>query len=275
MPSLSRPQGRPLRTGSPRRVERTVTTGGRVPEEPGGVRGVNLVIIVLVILAVAGAALLLARTVNIAQRIDKKAQHIATSGRGINISTDSIVQLNRTNKIAGSILVSAKPLKGKLTSVVGTARSIRGYATAIDGKATTINNVAGTINTSATTIGSSANSINGSASQINSSAKTINGTAGDISGSAKAINGLAGTINGTARGINSTAGAIVSIAKLIDRDANSINRNLDTTIAVARSIKVDTGNILGQAGSALDTAACIDKKLAGGNGDPADCKGKP
>jgi len=154
MPSLSRPQSRrPLRTGSVQR-ETTVRSDNRTPEGSGGVRGVNLVIIVLVVLAVAGAALLLARTVNIAQRIDKKAQHIATSGRGINISTDSIIQLTRTNKIAGSILTSAKPLEGKLTAVVGTARSIRGYATSINGRASTINNTAGAINTSATTINS-------------------------------------------------------------------------------------------------------------------------
>jgi len=67
----------------------------------------------------------------------------------------------------------------------------------------------------------------------------------------------------------------VSTAKLIDRDAAHINRALDATIGLANSIKVDTGNILGQAGAALDTAACIDKKLAGGDGNPADCKGKP
>lgn len=271
MPLLNRPQSREARAGSSRRLP----ADNRTPPSSGGVRGINLLIIVLVVLAVGGAAVLLARTVMIAQRIDTKAQNIAVNGKGINDSTDSIVQLNRTNELATSILRSAKPLDGRLTAVVGRARSIRALAGSIDNKAGTINSTAGSINESATTINGNATSINGSASTINSSARTINGTAGTIAGSARDINQVAGRINGTAKSIDSTAEAIVGVAKLIDRDAANINQNLTTTIGIARSIKVDTGDILGQAGAALDTAGCIDNKLDGGGGDTADCKGRP
>jgi len=73
--------------------------------------------------------------------------------------------------------------------------------------------------------------------------------------------------------INGNAGSINGTASLIDRDAAAINRGLDSTIALARKIKVDSGNILDQAKGAIDTAACIDKKLEGGDGDVSDCKG--
>ena len=39
-------------------------------------------------------------------------------------------------------------------------------------------------------------------------------------------------------------------------------------------MKGDTGNILGQAGDANQTAACIDKRLFGRNGDDGDCEGR-
>ncbi len=40
------------------------------------------------------------------------------------------------------------------------------------------------------------------------------------------------------------------------------------------AVKGDTGNILGQAGGANDTAACISRKLFGQSGDDGDCQGQ-
>jgi hypothetical protein len=40
-------------------------------------------------------------------------------------------------------------------------------------------------------------------------------------------------------------------------------------------VKGDTGNILGQAGDANQTAACIDQKLMGQSGSDGDCGGQP
>lgn len=249
---------------------------GHSARDESAVLRANVVIVTALLLAAAIAAVLLIRTMSVAQRIDAKAANIAKSGRGINLSTDSIIQLSRTNALALSILRSARPLDGQLTDVVARARSIDGSATAIDDKAATIAASGLRIDDSAGAISSSAIAIDGSASTINSRAQEINETARAISATARAIGGTAGLISSTARGINGGAGAILAVARLIDRDAAAINRNLDATIGLAGSIKVDTGDILGQARSAKDTAACIHHKLPGGSGgDAADCHGTP
>lgn len=262
-----------------RRAPRAGGTGepsrnGHGPADEQAVLRTNVTIVALLAVAALVAAVLLLRTMQVANRIDRKAQHIAASGRGINLSTDSIIQLSRTNTLALSILRSAKPLNGQLTRVVGRARSINGTASRIDSKAGTIATTAGRIDDSASSINDSASRIDDSASSINSSAQAINGTAREIGSTARAISATAGAISTTARGINLGAGMVLDVARLIDRDAAAINRGLDQTIGLAGSIKVDTGDILGQARSAKDTAACINNKLpGGGGGDPADCQG--
>jgi hypothetical protein len=45
------------------------------------------------------------------------------------------------------------------------------------------------------------------------------------------------------------------------------------TLSLATAVKGDTGNILNQAIGAHDTAACIDRKLAGSAGGDGDCRG--
>jgi len=152
---------------------------------------------------------LLARTARAANRINHKAENIAKTGQGINTATDSVIQLNRTNETASSILNSAKPLEGKLAQVITLAQSVDGLAKSINGTAGTINNTGGTIN-------GTASAINGSAVKINGTAKTIGGTAKAISGSANSINASAGTINATAGAINSQAAAILDVAKRIN-----------------------------------------------------------
>jgi len=54
-----------------------------------------------------------------------------------------------------------------------------------------------------------------------------------------------------------------------------INTNLDVTLSLVTAIKGDTADILVQAVTAHDTAACIDRKLFGTNGDDGDCRGQP
>lgn len=244
----------------------------------GGVQGVNLIILVLVAASVVIAAGLLAKTVNTARSIDGKAKSISSTGGTINQSTDAIAQLVQTNKIARSILKTASPLDEVLAKIVQRATSINKSASSIDGLASTINSTAGTINTTATGIGGSATSIGSVAGTINSTAGDINNTAGAIDSIAGGINQVAGTINTTAKRINTTTEpgpGILGVARLIDTDANAINAALDQTIGIAQGIKVDTGNILGNAVSALDTAACIDRKLPGPNKPANQCAGKP
>jgi cell division protein ZapA (FtsZ GTPase activity inhibitor) len=242
----------------------------------GGVQGINVIILVLVAASVTIAAGLLAETVNTARAIDKKAKSIRDTGIGINTATDSIAQLQKTNKIASSILRTASPLDAVLTKIVARARSINNDATSIDSLASTILSTAGTINTSATTI-------SGVATDINSTAGTINGTAGNIDDVAGGINSIAGTINRTAGSINQTAGpgsGILGVARLIDQDAAQIvgssSAGLTQTLAIANGIKSDSGDILGDSDTIKDTAACIDinANLGSPKAAKSDCQGK-
>jgi methyl-accepting chemotaxis protein len=198
------------------------------------------VILIVGVLVIGIAAALLARTLAAAQSIDKKAQTIAGNAGNINVATNSVVELNRTNEVAASILQSAKPLQGLLTTADATARDIDGLAKSINGTAGTINGTAGTINGVAT---------------------TINSTATGINGSVGTINGTAFTINSTARGIDNRASAILDVANRIDVDAANINDALSRTVVIAHNIRTDSGNILNQAIRAELTSRCIDAKV--------------
>ncbi len=255
-----------------------------------GFRVTNAVIVLVVLVAAGIAAWQLARVTSAAQSISGKAANISQSGRGINIATDSVIQLDRTNRTAKSILRSAQPLQPKLDKVVGEAGAINGVAGSINNSAGSINNTAGAINGSAVQINNTAGAINSSAGDINLSAGAINGTAGNIlgtagaingtagaiNGTAGAINGTAGTINGTARGIDSDAGVILREARQIDQDVFLINFFLNGSIDVAAKIKDDTDNILQLGRNAESSAACIDDRVGGGDdgdcntGDPGD-----
>ena len=267
MPTLKRkprsPRS-PQQQGQARGGAAQPTTAGYAAgsSRPGGSGGagsaaINLLILVLVAVSVIIAAGLLAKTVNTARSIDEKANSIEKTGTGINKSTDSIMQLVETNKIAKSILRTAQPLQPSLAKIVNRAQSINRSAASIDGLAGTILSTAGTINNSAVTI-------NGTAGAINSVAGTINGTAGAINQVAGGINDVAGTINSTARTINRTAGpgsGILGVARLIDGDATRIVRGLSTTVTVADAIRVDSDNILEVSRQILNSAACINEKL--------------
>lgn len=197
--------------------------------ESGIIALANIVVLGVVVLAVGTAAVLLGRTLTAAQRINEKADNIAKTGSGINIATDAVVQLNRTNETASSILTTAKPLEGKLAKIVDLAAS------------------------------------------IDKLGASINSTAGEINNTAGAINNTAGAINSTAKGINSQAAAILDVGRRIDDDVRQINTNLEPTLALARGIKSDTGNILTQAKAAHRNAACIDRKAGGTRGNDGHC----
>jgi hypothetical protein len=125
-----------------------------------------------VIAVVATAVVLLQRTAWHAEHINDKAGVIATSGGGINTSTQAVLKLGRTNELAASILDSAKPLAGKLDEIVRLARSVDGLATSIDASAGAINGTARGINGTAGTILATARSINDGVAQINANLDT-------------------------------------------------------------------------------------------------------
>lgn len=210
-------------------------------ERPGGQRGqveiASLLVLVVVLGAVGVSAVLLGRTLTAARSINDKADRIAQTGQGINTATDAVVQLTRTNELAGSILETADPLEGLLAEIVALAQSVDGLAS----------------------------SINSTAGGINGTAKEINSTAGGIGGSAS-------TIGDTARGINSEAAGILDVARRINGDVVQINADLDDTIGWARAIKGDTGNVLSTAQSIHKSAACIDRKAGGTRGADGHCQ---
>lgn len=88
-----------------------------------------------------------------------------------------------------------------------------------------------------------------------------------IDGTASSILNTAQTVNSTAKGINAQAAAILTTAQSINRAIETINRFVDTTIDLARQIKSDTGNILGQAQTAHKLGSCIEGGLPGGSRD--------
>jgi methyl-accepting chemotaxis protein len=211
----------------------------------------NLVTIAIVAVSLVTLVTLLQRTTSTASSIDAKAKRIAKTGQGINTATDSVIQLNRTNETAASILATAEPLQGQLDQIVKVARSIDGHAGSILGTAKTINGTGA--------------KVNGTAGTINKTAKDINTTAGAIHATALAIDGTAGKINGTAKDINSQAAAILDVAKRINNDVAAINQSIDTTLGIVQGVKSDTGNILVQAQTADHLAKCIDQRLGAGN----------
>jgi len=211
----------------------------------------NVVTIAVVAVSLVTLVTLLQRTTETANSIDAKAKRIARTGQGINTATDSVIQLNRTNETAASILTTAEPLQGQLDQIVKVAQSIDGHAGSILGTAKTINGTGA--------------KVNGTAGTINKTAKDINSTAGAIHATALAIDATAGKINGTAKDINSQAAAILDVAKRINNDVAAINQSIDTTLGIVGAVKGDTGNILGQAQTADHLAKCIDQRLGANN----------
>jgi methyl-accepting chemotaxis protein len=140
----------------------------------------SVVILVFGVVLIGITAALLARTLAAAQSIDNKAQAIAENTGNINVATDAVVSLNRTNEVATSILQSAKPLQGQLETVAAIARDIADVAKSINETAGNINATAGTIDRTAGTINDTAGDIATNLDTISRTAGTIDNTTGDI-----------------------------------------------------------------------------------------------
>ncbi|MGH3778851.1 MAG: hypothetical protein ACRDRR_24465 [Pseudonocardiaceae bacterium] len=139
---------------------------------------ISVVILVVGVVLIGITAALLARTLAAAQSIDNKAQAIARNAGQINVATNSVGELNRTNELAASILQSAKPLQDQLSTVDATARDIADLAKSINETAGTINATAGTINRTAGTINRTAGTINNTARDIATTVGTNSTTEG-------------------------------------------------------------------------------------------------
>src|SRR5687768_17885357 len=72
-------------------------------------------------------------------RINAKTKTIARTGQGINTATDSVIQLSRTNELAGSILASTQPLAGDLAAMVDQAKALDSLSGSLDANTAAIN----------------------------------------------------------------------------------------------------------------------------------------
>jgi hypothetical protein len=200
---------------------RSVTMGG-------------LASIVLVIAATIVLLALLYRTEHNAVLIRNAAAGIAENGRGINTSTDSIMQLTKTNELGASILNSAKPLDGALNEINKLASSID---LAVAG-------------------------IQGNAEDIDASAKSINGSASTIRGQVGTVNKVAVDIANSATGVNQDAASILATAAAIERGIVLINTNAAVTNQVVASILADADGINTAAVTTNHLACTIDGALS-------------
>jgi hypothetical protein len=179
-------------------------------------RGQAYVALLLIVLVTAVVAVwFLTRTLVQARAINTKAANIAETGRGINASTDAIIQLNSTNDMGNSIEATAAPLVGQLNTVIGLANSI---------------------NSKATTITASALTINGTAKTIGNSGNSINNSARGIEGATTGIIPVAESIRGGVATINQNVMTTLGIAEAVRRDVGNILGTARETISVSACI---------------------------------------
>ncbi len=205
-------------------------------------------ILVGVIAWALGAVLLLTNTLVAAQQIDTRVDRITHTVGPIDHDLDAVNLAAETDRIAQEILAAAKPLSGQVDQVV--------QATAgIDSSAKSINTAVGQIGDAVNGIDQNARAINGNVLDINRTVKDINGTAKAISGTVIGIDGNVAGIGEAVKGIGGNLATVLGVvqeargehaapASGFGSGIAGINRRADAIIALAQSIKGDSGNIL-------------------------------
>lgn len=222
-------------------------------------------ILVGVIAWALGAVLLLTNTLVAAQQIDTRVDRITHTVGPIDHDLDSVELAAQTNKTAEAILAAAKPLSGQAQQIIDATTSIDSSAKSIDG-------AVGQIGDTVDGIDGNARSINGNVAEINRTVKDINGTAKAIGSTVSKIDGNVAAIGGSAQGIGANLAAVLDQVRQIrgDHAAPSsgfgsgiagINRRADHVIALANSLKGDTGNILMTVKRIEAHAASINQKM--------------
>jgi uncharacterized protein YoxC len=216
----------------------------------------NVVVLVAVLGATGLTALLLARTMRATDRINAKAKTIARTGQGINTATDSVIQLNRTNEFAASILASTQPLAGDLATMVTQARALDSLSGSLDTSTGTINGTVGRLLTIA-------NGMSATAGDINATNKKVAASSAEVDDTTKQVADTTRALNTTAKGINASLAGLLDATRKIESDVVKINQRLDTGLALDKALKADTGNLLAQVALTQRYAACTDVKLLG------------
>jgi methyl-accepting chemotaxis protein len=158
--------------------------------------------VVATLVAVVLAGVLVNRVAWTAESINKKAENISKTATPINAATDAVLNLDTTNQLAGSILVTAQPLEGKLAEIVRLAKSVDQLAISINSSASTVDGTAKSINGNAGGIVETARSIDRGVKQIITNLNTTLGIvtsvkddAGNILGQAQLAHRLAACVD--------------------------------------------------------------------------------
>jgi methyl-accepting chemotaxis protein len=138
--------------------------------------------VVAALVTVLLAGVLVNRVAWTAESINKKALNISRTATPINEATDAVLDLDRTNELAASILATAQPLDGKLAEIVRLARSVDALAKSINASATEVDGTAKSINADAGNILGTARSIDRGVMQINANLDRTIELAGQVKG---------------------------------------------------------------------------------------------
>lgn len=165
-------------------------------------KGQGAVPLIITIGAVAFAAFLLAKTLNTAISINKKADQIEKDATGIGGATKVIKQLDHTEEVGQSILNTSNPLVPKLTTIDGLGKSINGLATSIQ------SSVASSIDSSVKGIGREVPDILSTLKSVNTTVSGISGLLDSTLGILRSIQGDTGVIRGSIDNIHHNANRI-------------------------------------------------------------------
>lgn len=173
--------------------------------------------VVLVVVVVVLAALLVFRIAQLAVAINDKAGDISKTAVPINRATDAVTNIPETNRLASSILTSAKPLEGELAQIINLAKDVDRLAASINNTASTIDDTASAIDATAAGILPVARAINADVIQINRNlditirlAGAIDGDTNSILALARRAHGLAGCIDGNVDAIPPVVGPLLN-----------------------------------------------------------------
>lgn len=177
-------------------------------------KGQGVVPLIITIAAVAFAGFLLAKTMNTAISINKKADKIEEGGVGIAGATRVITQLNHTEAVGQSILDTSNPLVPKLTQIDNLGKSITGLA----------------------------NSINQSVSV--SIAQSVRGIGAEVPDILTTLR----SVNQTVSGISGLLDATHGILRNVQGDTGTIRASIDNIHHNANRIEIGTGTLSGRGG---------------------------
>jgi len=154
-------------------------------------RGQAAFSVVAAIVTVVLAGVLVNRVAWTAEAINKKAGNIAKTAVPVNEATDAVLNVDRVNELASSILTTAQPLEGKLAEIVRLAQSVDRLAKSINGRAGEIDGTAKSINGEVGGILGTARNIDRGVMQINTNLETTRAILNPATNDADAILRLA------------------------------------------------------------------------------------